>query len=156
MHADGGATSQIFVPPQVFATAAGPHADTDPPAAAGSNGNLYAVVAGKLYPDAVEVRPRVLPILGATTEAIMYAHCRAELGNLYGQARLAGMRFHLTALPADVEVSAETLISIDPVAMQKLYQCGEEMGAAGPAWAYAPPDICSPAGPYVERKHKWK
>ena len=72
LHADGGVSSQIFVPPIVFKTASGD--GTSP----GTGGNLYAVVSGKLYPDATPVKQRVLPILGTTTGTIMYAHCRAN------------------------------------------------------------------------------
>lgn len=142
LHADGGITSQIFVPSHVFRSAA--------PAIAGANGNVYAIVAGKLYPDAGEVKPRVLPILGATTESVMYAHCRVELANMYGQAQLAGMRFHRTSLRQDMAVNAETLISIDQGEMQKLYSEGEQDGLNGPRWEFTPPDLCGPAPVYFQ------
>ncbi len=147
LHSDGGITAQIFVPSQVFRAAVGKVGDA--PVVPGATGNLYAVVAGKLYADAAPVRQRVLPILGATTESLMYSNCRVELGNLHGQAVLAGMRFHLTSLRQDVVVNAETLISIDQEEMRKLYCEGEQDGTAGPAWQFAPPDLCSPAPVYV-------
>jgi predicted acylesterase/phospholipase RssA len=149
LHADGGVTTQLFVPPVVFRTVDGENPVV--PAVPGVNGNVYALVSGKLYPDAAPVRRRVLPILGATTESLMYAHCRAELGQLYGTARLAGMRFHLASLSPEVEVNAETLMSIDPGEMQKLYREGERNGLAGPAWQYAPPDLASPPIPVHHR-----
>ncbi len=152
LHVDGGVTSQIFVPWQVFKAAEANM--TGAPAIPGSNGNLYAVVAGKLYPDASPVRRRVLPILGASTESIMYAHCRAELGNLYGQATLAGMRFHLTSLRQEVVMNVETLMSIDQGEMAKLYREGEHDGVAGPAWEYGPPDMYPTAAqPVPGRRH---
>ncbi|VTU02332.1 alpha beta hydrolase : Putative uncharacterized protein OS=Yersinia aldovae ATCC 35236 GN=yaldo0001_35880 PE=4 SV=1: Patatin [Gemmataceae bacterium] len=142
LHTDGGVTSQLFVPTNVFRAAAA--AGGGKAVVPGATGNLYAVVAGKLYADGAPVRQRVLPILGATTESVMYAGCRSELGNLHGQAVLAGMRFHLTALRQDHDVDAETLISIDQGEMQKLYREGERDGLAGPAWQFAPPDLCNP------------
>ena len=141
LHGDGGVASQVFVPSVVFRAAAAGTADG--PVVPGAGGNLYAVVSGKLYPDANPVRRRVLPILGATTETIMYAHCRAELTSLYGQAKLAGMQYHLTSLRQDMPVNAETLMSIDQGEMTKLYAEGLKDGVDGPAWRYAPPDICS-------------
>jgi hypothetical protein len=75
----------------------------------------------------------------------VYAHCRAELGNLYGQARLAGMRFHLAALRQDVAVTAETPLGLGPEETGKLYREGERDGLAGPDWGTAPPDVCVPA-----------
>src|SRR5262245_27349599 len=141
MHVDGGVSSQIFVPSVVF-RAAGAHTPPGAGAVPGANGNLYAVVACKLYPDASAVKPRVLQILGATTEAILYAHCRAELMSLYGQTKIAGMQYHLTALRQDMTVSVGTNMSINPAEMSKLYSEGIKDGVAGPLWRYAPPDIC--------------
>jgi len=140
LHVDGGVTSQLFVPTPVFEAASGQTPGV--PVVPGGNGNVYAVVAGKLFPDAGPVRPRVLRILVATTGSIMHAHCRAELGNLYGQSRFAGMRFHVTSLRQDVVVNADTLISIDQVEMTKLFREGQHDGLAGPKWQYRPPDLC--------------
>ncbi|HEV3387126.1 MAG TPA: patatin-like phospholipase family protein [Gemmata sp.] len=148
MHVDGGVSSQIFVPSQVFRAAA-KELPVGIPVLPGATGNLYAVVAGKLYPDVNAVKRRVLPILGATTQSLMYAHCRSELMSLYGQAQLAGMQYHLTALRQDVNVNAETLISIDQNEMTKLCLEGGKDGLAGPAWRYAPPDICPGDGDFV-------
>lgn len=156
LHVDGGVTSPLFVPPGVFRAAAGnPEGG---PVLPGANGNVYAVVAGKLFPDVGPVRRRVLPILGATTESVMYASCRAEVGNLYGQSLISGMRFHLTALRPDVTVNAETLMSIDVAEMQNLYREGERDGVSGPAWQYAPPDLCAPSGAFIcpDKKHHQK
>jgi predicted acylesterase/phospholipase RssA len=136
LHADGGVSSQIFVPPAVFQAARGGDSR-----AAGSNGNLYAVVSGKLYPDATPVKQRVLPILGATTGTIMYAHCRAELMSLYGQAKLAGLKYHLTALRQDLMVNVDTSLTFDREEMTRLYAEGVRDGLGGPNWRYDPSDI---------------
>ncbi|HVL13878.1 MAG TPA: patatin-like phospholipase family protein, partial [Gemmata sp.] len=151
LHVDGGVTSPIFVPSNVFRAA-----EAGTPAVPGANGNLYAVVAGKLYPDARRVKRLVLPVLISTTEALTFAHCRAELGNLYGRTQLAGMRFHMTALRQDAVVNAETLLSIDPVEMSKLYQEGERVGVLGPAWEYGSPELYDPPVEYVRSKHRWR
>lgn len=147
LHADGGITAQLFVPSSVFQAAIAGNAP-GVPIVPGASGNLYAVVAGKLYADASPLRRKVLPILGATTEAIMYSNCRAELGNLNSQATLSGMRFHLTALRQDTVVDANTLISIDQGEMQKLFLAGEQDGL-GPSWQFAAPDLCAPAPVFV-------
>jgi predicted acylesterase/phospholipase RssA len=148
MHVDGGVSSQVFVPSLVFRAAA-KELPAGVPIVPGSTGNLYAVIAGKLYPDANPIPRRVLPILGATTQSLMYAHCRSELMSLYGQAQLAGMQYHLTALSQDISVNADTLISIDQKEMTKLCVEGGKDGLAGPAWRYAPPDICPGDGDAV-------
>lgn len=138
LHADGGVSSQIFVPSVVFEVAAARNAPgTREP---GSCGNLFAVVSGKLYPDAEPVAQRVLPILGATTGTIMYAHCRAELMSLYGQARLAGMSYHLMALRQEMIVTADTSLTFDQHEMTRLYAEGVRDGIAGPGWRRDPRD----------------
>jgi predicted acylesterase/phospholipase RssA len=154
LHVDGGVTSSIFVPAAVFRAAEGnvPGAPVLP----GANGNVYAVVAGKLYPDARAVKRCVLPILVATTEALTFAQCRCELGNLYGRSLLAGMRFQFAALRQDMPINAETLLSIEPVEMSKLYDEGERVGASGPEWEYGSPDLYDPPVEYVRSHHKWR
>ena len=57
MHADGGVASQIFVPSHIFRAAA-ERMPTGTPVVPGATGNLYAVVAGKLFPDAAPVKGR--------------------------------------------------------------------------------------------------
>jgi predicted acylesterase/phospholipase RssA len=149
LHVDGAITAPMFVPPGVFATAAlltGPTFNPNPPPGAP---NLYAIVAGKLYPDAGPVRRRILPVLGATTSAALYAQCRAELANLYWQSRLSGMRYHMLALRQDAEIAVETAVSFEPDVMQKLYQEGLTDGLTGPEWAFVPPVLSPCDGNYA-------
>jgi hypothetical protein len=147
LHGDGGITAQLFMPSSVFQVAA---AASPPgvPIVPGANGNLFCIVSGKMYADASPLRQKVLPILGATTEAIMYANCRAELGHLNSQATLSGMRFHAAALRQDAAVDVQTSMSINQGEMQKLYREGEHDGLSL-QWQYAAPDLCAPAPVFV-------
>jgi predicted acylesterase/phospholipase RssA len=148
-HVDGGITAPLFVPPGVFAAAAvqaGPQFTPHPPPGAP---NLYAIVAGKLYPDAGPVRRRILPVLGATTGALLYAQCRAELANLYWQSRLSGMRYHMLALRQDADVAVGTAVTFDREVQEQLYREGLNDGLAGPAWAYVPPALSPCDGSYA-------
>jgi predicted acylesterase/phospholipase RssA len=131
LHVDGGTSAPVFVPPGVFRAAEGNLPGV--PVVPGSNGNVYAIVAGKLYPEAVQVRTRILPILGAATESIVYAHCRA-------------------ALRQDATVNSDTPLAMDPEEMAKLFQEGERDGASGPRWEYAPPELCSPPVTVLPRR----
>ena len=142
LHVDGGVTAQLFVPSHVFAMAA---AGEPTP---GETGNLYAVVAGKLYPDAVPVRAKVLPVLGASSGAMMYAYCRADLSNMYGMARASGLRYHLTALQEGFR-TLETSVDFDQKEMQKLFDEGMCQGAAGPAWMSGPPTLSPGDGDFI-------
>ena len=156
LHADGGISAQLFVPSHVFAAAAkaaaedaaagrlaGPPGEVMPPA-----GNLYVVVAGKLYPDAGPVRPHVLPVLHATTGTLLYAYCRADLANLYGLARASGLRYHLTALRPGFR-TVETSVDFNQHEMAKLFREGVDQGTAGPAWQPGPPTLSPGDGDYI-------
>ncbi len=148
-HVDGAITAPLFMPPGVFATAAtisGPNFTPHPPPGAP---HFYAIVAGKVYPEAGPVRRRILPVLAATTEALLYAQCRAELANMYWQARLAGMRYHMIALRQDAHLDAETSVSFDQKLMTRLYAEGQSDGAAGPRWMYVPPALSPCDGDYA-------
>ena len=151
LHADGAISAQVFVPSHVFAAAAaGAAADAPPPpgAAGPPGGNLYIVVSGKLYPDAAPVRPRVLPVLGASVNGLVYAHARAELANLYGLARAGGMGYHLTALDQGYR-GLETPVDFNREGMQRLFEEGRRQGAAGPAWLPGPPALSPGDGDYI-------
>ncbi|MCI0703905.1 MAG: patatin-like phospholipase family protein [Planctomycetia bacterium] len=146
LHADGGVTAPLFMPPGVFTSAAGGAANPNPmPGGA----NFYAIVSGKLYPDAGPVRRRILPVLAASTGALLYAHCRAELANMYWQSRLAGMRYHLIALRQDFEAKVNTSVEFDPMVMTQLYQEGLTDGYAGPRWMFIPPALSPCDGNYT-------
>lgn len=156
LHADGGISAQLFVPSHVFAAAAR-HAADD--AAAGlvpdtggdptpPVGNLYVVVAGKLYPDAGPVRPHVLPVLGATTGTLLYAYCRADLANLYGLARASGLKYHLTALRQGFR-AGDSSVDFNREAMAKLFREGVEQGTGGPGWMGGPPTLSPGDGDYI-------
>jgi hypothetical protein len=141
LHVDGAITAPLFMPAGVFATvatAAGPEFNPHPPPGAP---NFYAIVAGKLYPEAGPVRRRILPVLSATTGALLYAQCRAELSNLYWQSRLAGMRYHMISQAQDSQVGADTAVSFDQDVMKKLYAEGQTDGESGPRWTYIPPAL---------------
>jgi predicted acylesterase/phospholipase RssA len=152
LHADGGISAQLFVPSHVFAAvAAAAAADPNPPPGSDPNpsaGNLYVVVAGKLFPDAAPVRPRVLPVLGATANTLLYAYCRADLANLYGLSRASGMKYHLTAL-AQGFVGPESSVDFDQKEMQKLFDEGRRQGSSGPAWMHGPPTLSPGDGDYI-------
>jgi len=152
LHADGGVSAQVFVPSHVFAAAArgavserGVLPENDPMPAAG---NLYIVVAGKLYPDCAPVRARVLPVLGVTTGTILYAYCRAELANLYGLARASGLKYHLAALRLGFP-TVESSVDFDQKQMTKLFAEGRRGGSTGTAWMPGPPTLSPGDGDYI-------
>ena len=129
LHTDGGATAQLFVPPGSIAT----KADGSP-----SGTDIYIIVAGKLFADPAPVKPRILPVLGASAASILYSHCRAEIATIFYQSKLTGGNFFLTALP-DSDNGVPLGLDFDPKEMARLYEVGYCHGIGGPAWITAPP-----------------
>lgn len=164
LHVDGGVTAQLFVPSHVFAAAAAgaaqdagkrpatarPDGGFGPPP---DGGNVYVVVSGKLYPDAAAVNAKVLPLLRASTGSLLYAHCRADLSNIYGMARASGLRYHLTAL-SPTYPTLETSVEFDQDKMVKLFAEGVSQGVAGPAWMSGPPALSPGDGDYIRKGTK--
>jgi hypothetical protein len=137
LHVDGGATAPLFVPPGAFAAAG---ADGANPGAPGAP-NVYAIVAGKYYPETGRVRRRILSVVSASTEAVLSAQLRAELSGIYWQSRVYGVRFHTVALRQDAELEAPTSVSFNPKLMSALYKEGQADGVAGPRWLFVPPAL---------------
>lgn len=129
LHTDGGATAQLFIPPGILTT----RPDGSP-----SGTDIHIIVAGKLFADHAMVKPRILPVLGASATSILYSHCRAEISTIYYQSKLTGGNFWLTALP-DSDNGRPLGLDFDPKEMSRLYEVGYFHGIGGPAWITAPP-----------------
>ncbi len=144
-HVDGGATAPLFVPPGVFANAAARPGEN--PMLTGAN--FYAIVAGTMYANEGPVRLRILPVVSTSVTALLFAHCRAELANLYWQSRFAGMRYHMVALRQGADIRADSSVNFDQKVMTRLYQEGLSDGQAGPNWMYVPPALSPGDGSYA-------
>jgi hypothetical protein len=140
LHADGGAITSLFVPPGLITPAAngGP-----------SNTNVHVIVAGKLFADPAPVRTRVLPLLAASANSIVYASARSEVATIHHLCRLAGANFHLAMVPPG-DAADPLALTFDPKEMSRLYELGFCQGIAGPIWMTAPPFESSATDPIRE------
>jgi predicted acylesterase/phospholipase RssA len=129
LHADGGVSSNVFVPIGVIA----PEPNGRP-----SGTDVYIVLAHKLFADPRPVRARVPSVLAATTSTIIHANARTETGRLYHLSKSAGANFHMTAVPDEHRAEAIAL-SFDPELLTELYDAGFQLGSAGPTWMRDPP-----------------
>jgi hypothetical protein len=144
----------MFVPSHVFAMANVPLPEKKPEAEA----NLYVVVAGKLYADTAPVKAKILPVLGSSATSLIYAYCRADASNLYGQARAVGMKYHLTAVPASFKM-LDTSVDFDQKRMQELFDeglCQGAAGSGGPAWRSGPPAVSPGDGDFIRNGTRLK
>src|SRR5262245_57760235 len=78
-HVDGGATSSMFfVPPWVP-----PEQRANLPPGWLHDSDLYIVVAGKMYPDPMAVKPRTIAIAGSAVSTVVYDQTRSDLHKLF-------------------------------------------------------------------------
>lgn len=123
VHVDGGVTTPVFVPSSVLEAA--------------KEAELFVILAHKPYPDASKVQPRLLRVLGASGSALIHAHARSDISNLYYKAIANGLKFRVITLRQDFEV-ADSPIEFDQASMNKLFVEGVRVGVAGPTWDTAP------------------
>jgi hypothetical protein len=131
LHVDGGVTTTVFVPSQVLEAAK--------PKSGEGEANLYIIVAGKYFPDEAPVRPRLVKVLKASGWALLRAYVRKDIGNLYLESKLDGVKFHALALRPDFPIE-ESNIDFDHAMMNKLFVEGVKVGVEGPTWDTTPPD----------------
>ena len=154
VHCDGGASAPVFVPTGVFAAAAA-GAEADGRLAKVAPGNLYVVIAGKAYPDAEPIRRRILPVLGATADSLLYSLTRSELANLYALSAGSGLRFQMAALRQDFR-TVDVSLDFNVQEQGRLLAEGAAVGAAGPRWDATPPEAMAGDGDYVRTGVKLK
>jgi hypothetical protein len=134
LHVDGGVTASVFFRP--------PHVPRGRLRRLGDRplegSNMYVVVAGKLYADPGCVERRLIPIAADSISALLYSKTRSDLFQLYALALATGMNYHMTAVPADLEVPQDAT-SFDPKAMSGLYEAGRQQAKAGDGWRATPP-----------------
>jgi predicted acylesterase/phospholipase RssA len=133
-HVDGGVSAALFFRPPVLSAA-----DRADPAAL-SDTDLYLIVAGKLYADPRPVEPWSLSIAGESVSALIHAQTRGDLTRLYTACVLTGMRYHLTAIPADFDAPASST-DFSPDAMARMFGNGFAAAQAGTAWRATPPGL---------------
>ena len=132
LHVDGGASRAMFFrPPHYPPTEPDP---VGPNSLAGSN--LFALVAGKNYPDPEGVKPRTIAVVGAAVSNLLYVTARDDLYRFYSYSSLSGMDFFATAIPADLKVTNSST-NFDPVETAKMFNEGYRLASQG-AFTRAP------------------
>lgn len=130
LHVDGAISRSMFFRPPYF-----PPDQIEvvgPTLLAGSN--LYAIVAGKYYPDPEGVKARTISVVGAAVSNLMYVSARGDLYRFYTYCSLSGMDFFATAIPADFQTTNSST-NFDRCEMTKMYNEGYRIASGG---AFAP------------------
>lgn len=136
-HVDGGLTQPLFFRPPYF-----------PPEQRNANSlsellydtDEYVIVAGKLYADPQPVETRLLKVVGESVSTFLYASTRDSLVKLYMLSLLAGMKYHLAAVPSDFDAPISGA-DFDPDTMNRLFEEGRRQVLCGTAWRPTPPGV---------------
>jgi predicted acylesterase/phospholipase RssA len=135
LHMDGGVTSAVWVPMPVLEAAA---PDPRVPNASQPPTELYVILAGKPFPDSGQMEPKLLPVVATFLSTAQAAQCRRDLANLYHQAQLMNIRFHLTGVRSEFSTPAGGL-EFDRKEMNRLYEEGVRVGKEN-VWWDTPPE----------------
>jgi predicted acylesterase/phospholipase RssA len=143
-HIDGGTSMSLFVrPPYV------PPDKLDDPAAHSLYGSdVYAIVAGKLYADPDPEKPRALSIAGASVSTVIYAQTRGDLTRLWTVCQLAGMNYHMAAIP-DAYPAPKSSTEFKRAELLGMFDEGVRQVTAGTAWRSTPPGVAPGEAPLV-------
>lgn len=133
-HVDGGVTASLFARSPYFP----PGTPGNSPADRLWGGDMYIVVAGKLFADPKAVEPKVVEIAGKSISLITYAQARDEMVKLYAATLFTGMNFQLTSIPQDLQISSDATL-FDAREMSRMFECGRQRMLAGTAWRSTPP-----------------
>ncbi len=137
LHADGGVTASIFAD---FSMLRGPRQGAaeswTPPEAA----NVYAIVAGKIYPDPGRVQNGLFSVADESLTTVLKARSDGDLMKLFLMTTLTGGQFNLAAVPQAMPVGANAL-DFDPVLMRALFDTGYQFAACGKPWRDTPPGV---------------
>jgi len=126
LHVDGSVTRAMFFRPPYFSP--DEQEPVGPNSLAGSN--LFALVAGKNYPDPEGVKPRTIKVVGAAISNLLYVTARGDLYRFYTYSMLSGMDFFSAAIPPDLKITNDST-NFDPVETTKMFDAGYKLAQEG-------------------------
>ncbi len=133
-HVDGGVSRAIFFrPPFVEHTIRHKLGNK---VLAGTR--VWAVVAGKLFADPQELKPRFLDLAGTSVSTIIYSQTRGDLTEMWTLCELTGMKFMMTSIPEGFPAPASSS-AFDPDELRPLFDEGYRRAVSGTAWRNTPP-----------------
>ncbi len=150
LHVDGAASDQVIF--RRFMVSDLNRMGGSDSAYAPPRSTLYVINNGKLYPDPRCVRRRALPIVLASSSAMLYNKTRDEMHRMYLICITTGIDFQLARVPNEVKVATSGL-SVPTEDQERLYALGYEMGlkaATREGWLDVPPGV-EPAGQVLPR-----
>lgn len=135
LHVDGGVSASLFLHPQMLREWRRGLPDAD-----SCKGNVYVIVAGKLYPDPTPVSRRLFQISEGSLDGVLQAQLDGDLFRVFLLSRYSGMHFGLTAVPQDFAQGTSSM-TFDPKFMRELFELGRRFGLEREPWRAIPPGV---------------
>ncbi|MBT8440758.1 MAG: patatin-like phospholipase family protein [Gammaproteobacteria bacterium] len=134
LHVDGGVSRQVFlhaVPLNIQELARDMGLDNPR--------NLYVIRNAMLTPQWTAVKPKLLPVLGASISTLIRTQGMGDLYRLYLGTLRDGTGFKLASVPPDLELTANE--DFDPAYMKALFELAYSLARNGYDWQTSPPGI---------------
>jgi len=125
MHVDGGVTRALFFRPPYIPPGAPSHE-----AESLTGSNIFAMVAGKAFPDPEGVKARTIAVVSASVSNLLYVSARNDLYRFYTYSMLSGMDFFAALIPPELKVTNSST-NFDPAETTKMFDEGYKLGAQG-------------------------
>ncbi|HVK17240.1 MAG TPA: patatin-like phospholipase family protein [Fimbriiglobus sp.] len=135
-HVDGGVSQALFFRPPFVP----PTRCADPAARSLAGTDVYAVVAGKVYPDPEPARARAVAVARNSAAGVIHAQTRGDLVRLWTICALTGMNYHMTAIPPEYPAPL-TGTAFEPAEMTAMFEEGVRQVRRGTAWRPTPPGV---------------
>jgi predicted acylesterase/phospholipase RssA len=134
LHVDGGVSASLFLQPKMLGVdPAGP-----PPNTLG--GNVYVIVAGKMFPDSFPVQRRLFQVSEGSISGLLQGQFEGDMLRVYLLTVYAGAHFSLAAVPQEFGVGSNSMALESPM-MHQLFDRGRQFGRGQGPWQTAPPTI---------------
>jgi hypothetical protein len=101
--------------------------------------NLYVIRNAMLTPQWSAVKPKLLPVLGASISTLIRTQGLGDLYRLYLATLRDGTGFKLASVPPDFALTAKEYF--DPEYMKALFELAYELSRNGYDWKTSPPGI---------------
>jgi hypothetical protein len=137
---DGGVSDTVIF--RAFMVADLNRAAGVPGALAPPGSTLYVVNNGKLYAESECVRPRIVPMLSASSSSILYGKTRDELYRIYMNCLETAVDFRAAAVPQELPLSSESAFQLTAADQTRLFEAGHQIGhrvEVGEHWRDLPP-----------------
>lgn len=144
-HGDGGVSQGVFCRPPFIPDTG----DPKNPGRSLAGTNIYCIMAGKLYADPAPLKHWSLSFASTSVSAVIYAQSRGDLVRIYTVALLAGMNFHMTAIPEGFD-APPSATDFNPGPMTRMFDEGKRLIKSKEAWRTRPPG-CEPGETVRER-----